>query len=244
LFWFVLAAVHELCHWLTARAEGVSASIRVNRRLYFVVLETNLTGLWGLPRRRRYWPLLAGMAFDSLVLFSVLLARLGDQLGWWQLARGVAGLLAALTFIELTSIVTQCFVFLRTDVYAVLLTATGCFDLWRTTRLELRRRLRRISPAQRDELAGAHVRDRAVARYFVWVYAAGMLLAAWSFVTLFIPTTWHLLSWIARSLASSGIAHVAFWEALGYGLVMLSPRLLALGVAVRDLYRRRARASA
>ena len=44
---------------------------------------------------------------------------------------------------------------------------------------------------------------------------------------------------MVRSLATTGMAHVAFWEALGYGVVMLSPRLVALGVALRDLYRRR-----
>jgi hypothetical protein len=234
----LIGSVHELCHWTTARAEGVRATIRVNRRLYLLVLETNLTGLWGLPRRRRYWPLLAGMAFDALMLCSVLLARLGDQLGWWHLATGVAKLFAALTFIELTTIITQCFVFLRTDVYAVLLTATGCFDLWRTTRLELRRRLRCITSTQRAELAAAHGRDRAVARYFVWVYGAGLLLAGWYFVTLFLPATWRLLSWMVRSLGTAGVAHVAFWEALAYGLIMLTPRLLTLGVALRDLVRR------
>lgn len=47
-----LRGLHELCHWLAARAEGVKARVRIDRRLYMLVFETDLTGLWGLPRRR------------------------------------------------------------------------------------------------------------------------------------------------------------------------------------------------
>lgn len=72
---YTLAAAHEGCHWLAARAEGVSARITISRRLYFLALEIDLSGLWSLPRRRRYGPLLAGLAFDALVLLGLLVAR-------------------------------------------------------------------------------------------------------------------------------------------------------------------------
>jgi putative peptide zinc metalloprotease protein len=87
-------------------------------------------------------------------------------------------MLAALTLLRVAGICMQFFVFMRTDIYAVLLTATRCSNLWSVTQLTLRRYLGVARPAHRTELEEAHPRDRAVARWYVWLYVAGMLLAA------------------------------------------------------------------
>ena len=150
-------------------------------------------------------------------------------------------MLAALTFIQIAGILPQFFVFLRTDLYGVLVTATGCFDLWRVTRLDLRRRLLLARPEHRDQLAAAHPRDLAVARWFVWVYAAGLVFAGWFFVAYFVPATIRLVVWIAATVAAADLGRSAFWEAVGFGALVLSSRLLTLGVAIRDGIRRRRR---
>ncbi|GAA3435159.1 hypothetical protein [Kutzneria kofuensis] len=193
----------------------------------------------GLPRRRRYWPLLVGTFFDGTVLLGALLGRLGGQLRWWELEPGADRFLAALAFLQLSLIASQCFVFLRTDIYAVLLTAAGCFDLWRVNQLLLRRRLRLITPAQRQELDAAHPRDLAVARWYCWVYMAGLVLAGWFFVCFFAPATVRLLCWIAQTVAGAELADPSFWEALVFGAVVLSPQMATLAIAVRDISRRR-----
>ncbi len=241
LMTYAFAAAHEGAHWLAARAVGVSAKITISRRLYFLALEIDLSGLWSLPRRRRYTALLAGMAFDALVLLPVLLARHGDAAGWWQLGDGLLRTLAAITFIEVFAIVSQCWVFLRTDLYAVLITATGCVNLLRVNELLLRRTLRRITPAQREELAGAPPRDLAVARWYRWIHLLGIGGAAWFFVAFFAPATIQLLTWIGENMATGDPASIAFWEALAFGLLILSPRVLTLRVALRDLKTWRAR---
>jgi putative peptide zinc metalloprotease protein len=46
------------------------------------VLETNLTGLWALPRRQRYGPFLAGLAFDSVLMSGAVGTRFGWVRGW------------------------------------------------------------------------------------------------------------------------------------------------------------------
>lgn len=244
LMTYVLAFAHEGCHWLAARAAGVSARIAIGRRLYFLALEIDLSGLWSLPRRQRYGPLLAGMAFDGVVLAGVLVSRYGDGAGWWHVGDAAGRALAAIAFIEVTAIVSQCWIFLRTDLYAVLVTATGCVNLLRVNALLVRRALRRITPEQRDELAAAPARDLAVARWYRWIHALGMLAAAAFFVVLFAPATIQLLSWVGETVSHGDVGSVRFWEALAFGLVIVSPRLLTLGVAVRDVrgwLRRRAR---
>jgi len=239
LMTLVLRAVHEGCHWLAARAEGVHATFSVSRRLYLLVFETDLTRMWGLPRRRRFWPLLAGMAFDVAVLFAVLLIRQAAALGWWHPGEQTARVLAAFTFIQVAGIVPQFFVFLRTDLYGVLVAATGCFDLWQVTRLDLRRRLRLARPEHLARLAAAHPRDLAVARWFVWIYAAGLAFAGWFFVAYFVPATIRLVVWVAQTIAAAELGRSAFWEAVGFGALLLSSRVLTVWVAVRDAVRRR-----
>jgi hypothetical protein len=232
---YVMAAAHEVCHWLAARAVGVRSRITVSRRLYFLVLEIDLTGLWSLPRRRRYSALLAGMAFDAVVLFPLLLAQL-----WFGPSRP----LAALTFVEFVALVSQVWIFARTDVYAVFVTATGCVNLFRVNQLMVRRVVRRLTPAQERELAESHERDVSVARWYRWIYLGGLAAAAWFFVAYFAPATIRLLEWLGGSVAHSGPASEHFWEAVVFGLLIFSPQALTLGVAARDLRRwRSARAA-
>jgi len=229
---YLLAAVHELAHVLAAAALGVPARLRITRRLYFLTFETNLTGLWALPPRKRVGPLLAGLGFDAVVLFGVLGLRAADV--------GPHRFLAALGLVELSAIVTQFFVFLRTDVYSVMTALLGCTNLSETTRLLLRRSVRRLSPEQEARLAASRPRDLAVARWYRIVHLAGMALALWFFLAYFVPSTWHLLRWMAHALAVSGPATMPFYEALFLGTVLLSPRLLTLTVAIRDAADRRA----
>ena len=66
------------------------------------------------------------------------------------------------------------------------------------------------------------------------MHLAGMGLAVWFFITYFVPSTWHLVDWMLRALTTSGPATAQFYEALGLGVVLLSPRLLTLAVAIRD----------
>jgi len=236
-----LAGAHEACHWLAARAEGISARISVSRRLYFLAFEIDLTGLWSLPRRQRYSTLLAGMAFDAIVLLALLLARFGAEAGWLPLGDGVVRLCAALTFVQLFAIASQFFVFARTDVYAVLITATGCVNLYRVNQLLARRALRMLSMEQARELAEAHPRDVTVGRWFRWVYLLGLAAAAWFFVVYFAPATITLVVWIARTITEAEFGSLHFAEALLVSGLMLSTRALTLAVALRDLSRWRRR---
>ena len=123
------------------------ARLRVTRRAYFLTFETNLTGLWALPPRRRVGPLLAGTGFDAFVLCAALALRAAGV--------GPDAFLAAVVMIELTAVVVQLFVFLRSDVYAVMTALLGCTSLDRTTRLLLRRSVGRLTAEQAVKLADA-----------------------------------------------------------------------------------------
>ncbi len=63
-----LTLVHEAFHVLAGRRLGIRSRLRVSRRMYFVVLETNLDGLAVVERRQRYLPILAGLVADALAV--------------------------------------------------------------------------------------------------------------------------------------------------------------------------------
>jgi hypothetical protein len=221
-------AGHEVAHWLAARAEGVPARFSIGRRLYFLVFETDLSQLWGLPRRRRFGPLLAGLAYDTVLLSALLAVALisGDGL--------VDRAAAALVAVETSGILFQFLVFLRTDLYAVLVMLLGCRELWRVNTLELRRMFGRLTEQQAAELARAHPRDLRVAGWFRWLSVAGLAAAAGYFVVFFVPALWTLLGWIAESLSAAAPTSGRFWQSVVFAVLALVPVALLIGVAVRD----------
>lgn len=229
----VAAAVHELWHWLAARAQGVSARFSVSRRMFFPVFETDVSQLWSVERSRRYGPFLAGMALDS----SVLALALGLRVAW---AEGVAlpplvvRCLGALVLLTTLGLAFQFLVFLRTDLYAVLTTVLGCRNLYRVNWLTLKRLVIGLPLAEAAELEQAHPRDRRVARWFGAVYVAGALWAAWVFVTFFVPGTLILGGWMFLSVTGAPIGSAMFWQALAIGSVLTLQALLPLAVFIRE----------
>ena len=117
--------VHEGAHVVAAAAHGLRSRLSVSRRLYFLTFQADLTRLWSLPRRARYGPLLAGMTWDA----TVMAAALGVEATLAaQLDPIVMRLIRAVVLLQFTGLVLQMLIFMRTDVYALLVNATGMSD--------------------------------------------------------------------------------------------------------------------
>ncbi|MEU6723603.1 hypothetical protein ABZ917_07840 [Nonomuraea wenchangensis] len=236
-FVLVSTALHEGGHWLAARAIGVRSRFGVDRRMMLLVLETDLSQLWTVPRRLRHGPLLGGIAVDVVVLSLLLAARLLILHGVWSPAPAVDATLAVWVFVKLAGLLWQCMVFLRTDLYAVLVNALGCRDLWRVKTLLLRRAFGRLTPAQAAELVAAGPTDIRAGRWFRWVWLAGFAgVLAW-FVFFVLPVVAAALAWTADRLVL-GPFEPRFWYALLCAALLLGPYALALFLAVRERVRR------
>lgn len=235
---WALGGVHELCHWMAARAEGVESRLRVSRRLFFVVFETDLTGLWSVPRARRYSAFMAGMAFDVIVLFAALCGRVLGGVGAIDLP-GLERFLGAVVLMMVLGLLWQTFVFFRTDLYAVMVTALGCVNLYRLTYLSVLHRVRRLRPAEQAELDSARPQDLRAVRWFAWLYAAGIGFAIYFFVNFFVPSTVVMAGWIFGSLRLADLTSSGFWEALFIGLVAAVRGLMPLGLYLRERLRQR-----
>jgi hypothetical protein len=230
--------LHEVAHWLGARIEGVPARITISRRYYLMVAQTDLSAMWALPRRRRFGPLLAGMALDTVVTAALLGARAAQFTGWWHPQPTLARLLAALVLGQVFSISFQFVLFLRTDLYGVLITLLGCRNLSRISRLQMTRRYRPLSAAEERELTAADPRDKAVGRWYGWVQVGGVAVAAFYFVAFFAPETIQMIRWIVAGLTSSAPVTLRFWVVLASGCVAFVPVVVPPVTYLRDRRRR------
>jgi hypothetical protein len=239
LLWMPLGAVHELAHWLGARVQGLPARISVSRRYYELVLQTDLSALWSVPRRRRLGPLLAGLATDTVALAAFTAARAAQLEGWWRPPGTLAKLTAALIVAQLLNIGWQFVVFMRTDLYAVLVTGLGCQNLTRVSRLRAASRYRALTPAESAELASASQADLSAARWYWLVQAAGFAIVLAGFFRYLLPFAVYVIRWTATGLTANPPASLAFWQVAISGCIILVPLALPLATAVTERCRAR-----
>ncbi len=232
-------ALHEGGHWLAARAIGINARFGIDRRSVLLVFETDLTQVWTVPRRKRYVPLLGGLAVDVVVLSLLLGARLLVHTGVWAPPGIVDATLAVWVYVKLAGLLWQCMVFLRSDLYAVLVNALGCRNLWRVKTLLLRRAFGRLTAEQRAELADAAPADVRAGLWFRWVWLAGSAgVLAW-FAVFALPPIVTVVDWAADMLGEGPLSGRFWYGALCAGLLLL-PQVLVVVVAVKQVLRRRA----
>ena len=136
--WLLL---HEACHALAGRRLGLTSTLRIRRRFYYVVFETSLDGLVAVPRRKRYLPMLAGMLLDLLAIAGLTLGAAALHSATGAGALGYR-LLLSMAFGVVLRFSWQFYFFLRTDLYYLAMTVLGCNDLQATARQVLRARVR------------------------------------------------------------------------------------------------------
>jgi hypothetical protein len=230
----VLTVAHEGWHWLAARALGVPVRFRVSFRGPFLVVETDLTLLLTLPRRRRYGPLLAGLALNVTVLAIALALRWLYFASVLAVPDVIARLLGTLVLASVFMMVTQGLVFLRTDLYALLACALRCENLYRVSWLTLKRRLLPLTESDTEELRQASDRDKAVARWFSLLYLVGMLGLAWFLLRLALPSAAGLIYWTTRNIMSLSTGDAGFWESLLLAVLIFAEAVAPIPLAIRE----------
>jgi hypothetical protein len=227
-----LSAIHELAHLLAGRRLGLASRIRLSNRFYFVVFETTLDGLVGVPRRQRFLPMLAGMAADIVAMAGLTIAA--------ALARDshplVGGICLALAFSTLPRIIWQFYLFLQTDIYYLVATLLGCIDLQGTSRQWLANRAHRVL-GRHDRLVDEsvwHPRDRRAARWYGPLMIVGYAAAAAMALLVALPLAWRLFGGAARALISDDSAPAHLWDAVVLFALSCAHVTLAGYLAWRD----------
>jgi len=231
--------LHEWFHVLAGRRLGLPTRLGVSTRLYFVVFETRLDGLLGVPRRKRYLPFLAGMLADLLMFCALTLAAVGLGTASW-----VGRLALAFAFTALLRLAWQTYVFLRTDLYYVFTTLLGCTNLHEVTSAYLRARFSRvpgIHPPIGDE-AQWSARDLAAAPWFALISAVGVVFLLATTVLAVVPLVTMAVTRLGAQLDRGAAGGPGFWDSVVALFLLFVQIALPVAVSRRDT-RRAARAS-
>lgn len=223
-----LGLAHEAAHVLAAWAAGVPSRISIGRRMIFIVYQTDLTRLWSVPRRARVVPLLAGLLFDSAATGILAVAGL--------ILTGHAPLLAIhlirlAVLLNVGAIAFQFLIFLRTDVYALFVLATGCRNLWATKGAVARRAVGRAGSADRAVLAAAGRRETRWARVFLGLYLPGVAATGWYFAAFAVPATASIVRACAHALAAGPWSMAGAAAVLALALAAGSAAFVLAGLA-------------
>ncbi|MDX6708509.1 MAG: putative peptide zinc metalloprotease protein [Solirubrobacteraceae bacterium] len=181
-------AVHELGHLLAARASGVPARIGFGNRLWILVAETDMTGMWLAPRRKRYLAFLAGPIIDVASAAALAGVLWGQRRGWIALSPTLEQLTGAVFFSYLVRLLWQCFVFIRTDFYYVLATALNCKSLLADTEDLLRNRWARLrGSVPAVDQSAIPAREMRAVRAYAWIWLGGRAVAFASLILITVP---------------------------------------------------------
>jgi hypothetical protein len=229
-----LILLHEAAHTLAGRRLGLPSRLSIGRRLYFLVFQTTMNSLIGVPRRKRVLPISAGMLAD-LGVFAVLTltaALLQQPDGRFSLAARVA---LGLAFMTLLRLIWQTWCFLETDIYYLVATVLGCVNLHTTTRQLLRNRLSQLlrKPPRYDPQRW-HPRDHAVARWYSVFVAAGYAFALVTLLTNMIPAGFHAFSTVLSRLGSGAPGLRGLLDSITFLVLSVGEVLLIIALAVRE----------
>lgn len=195
-------ALHELAHIAAAWRKGVRSRLGVSHRLWMPVVETDLSGLWSLPRRERFIPILAGPLADGVFCSLMILLLFGERRGWIRFGDLGESLLQAILVISVFRILWQCLLFVRTDFYYALAHLMGCKNLMTDTEEYLRGLGK--SALRRHAFPGLTrlpLSERRAVRAYSVLWLLGRLLALIFLGMVQIPLMLHYLGLFLHAVA-------------------------------------------
>lgn len=231
---------HEGMHLAAGRRLGLPTKLSVGRRMYMIVFESSMPGIWGVPKNRRYMPFLAGMLADAIfysvcILVAGWLIRSGGS-AWW------ASFLCALAYMTILHFVWQFYFFLQTDIYYVIVNFSGCKNLQQAARTLLRNYWYTMLNAKEKKIDMSQFtdRDRQVAKWYVFLYAGGWLFMA-GMLLYMLPVMLGLFGNTYHHLVSG--TSIQRWDAIIFaGLSLLELGFAAYVYGQEIVRRKRARA--
>jgi putative peptide zinc metalloprotease protein len=222
--------LHEMAHLVAARSLGVSCRMGISHRMWMLVAETDMTGIWSVPRQKRYLPFLAGVLLDVVCAAILVLIFFADLQGWILLPPVVFQLGRALLLNYFLGLLWQCYFFLRTDFYYIIATFLKCKNLMKDTEVFLWNKLGRLIHSIR-QVDQSHIprRERRVIAGYSLLWLIGRTAALGSFCFIILPVTWHYFIKLSGVLSAGYFANPsAFIDALLMIMMVCIPQSLGL----------------
>ncbi|MEV0647297.1 hypothetical protein AB0I28_18715 [Phytomonospora sp. NPDC050363] len=223
---FPFLLMHEGAHALAGRRLGLNSKLRISRRLYFIVLETSMDGLVTVPRKKRFLPILAG-AITDLVVTAVLTLVAAFTSGL------IAAICLAFALTTLLRLLWQCYFFLRTDLYYLVVTVLGCTNLHAVARNLLRQRFARLLRLRVPPTAPGSAADHKTARWYSWLLLVGYAAMLFSVVTIVIPSVVYVVVEVVDRIAEKAPAGLIV-DSVVVAVLILSQFVVAGYLSLRE----------
>ena len=123
--YFCTLILHEFAHLASARALNIPAKISLSTRLHNLVVQTDVSGLWSVPRNQRYQVYFAGIFSDLAIMSTAIIVVI-----YVPIAPIASNFLRALALICFLKIIGQFHVYMRTDMYLVCLDVLRCYNMF------------------------------------------------------------------------------------------------------------------
>jgi len=232
--------VHEFGHLIAARAVGVNARMGISHRLWYLVAETDLTALWAVPKRQRYFPMLAGMLLDAVSTAFLILLLFAQRSGWLSFSSFNVHLVRAVALVYLMRIVWQFFLFVRTDLYYVIATAFNCRNLLGDTSHYLRNLAARIIPSiDLVDQSGIPASELRMVRAYSLLWIAGRIWAVLVLVVVTLPVSFSYLRDLTAAFRLGYSANPGnFADALVVATYVLAPLIAGFVLWIGGMVRR------
>jgi hypothetical protein len=209
-----LVLIHEFGHVLAMRSKNLPTKLEIGHRLFIVVIETDMSTVWKLPSKERNVLYLAGICFDTVILFLALISQLIFANGS-GIFLSIMHVLVLDTFIRM---VYQCCVYMKTDLYYVLENLSGCYNLMENAQQVMRKWIPFLGKATTGEVVFAEEK-RMVYSYTIF-YFIGVFLTLFIFIRFYIPQLLFASKKVFPGFLDEP-ASLPFWDATLFSLQML-----------------------
>ncbi|MFS1511663.1 hypothetical protein VQL36_04395 [Chengkuizengella sp. SCS-71B] len=169
--------IHESMHYLAGRRLGLPSKFGIGYRMYFLVFTTSMPGIWGIPKKNRYLPFLAGMLGDIL-WYSFLVIIAGLLYIKTGAIEGFGAFCLALAMTTFLRLIWQFYFHLQTDIYYIMISILDCINLQEITRKYVKYSWYRLIRSGKTINFDKYTeRDLKVARWYSIFYSIG-----WAFM--------------------------------------------------------------
>ncbi|MFS0779342.1 hypothetical protein ABC255_25510 [Neobacillus sp. 3P2-tot-E-2] len=215
IFWmafsFLFVLLHEFGHVLAIRAHNLPTKMEIGHRIFFVVLLTDMSSIWRLPPKDRNILFLAGLYFDSTLLFIALIC----QLLFPNSSEFIIGLMHLAAFDIVLRMIFQCCIYMKTDLYYVFENVSGCYNLMENAKQTIRKRLSFLKLEQMDEVIFSG--EKRTVSFYTLLYFLGFVITIFLYFNYYIPEIIHVGEQILPGFAKSPTS-LLFWDAVVFSL--------------------------
>jgi putative peptide zinc metalloprotease protein len=195
-----LVLIHEAGHILAARSYGIPVKLNIGHRLFFPVLESDVSSAWKLSRDKRNTIYLGGLSFDIVILFLSLVI----QQYFLREDEGVFNAIITIVIFNICiRVLYQCCIYMKTDLYFVLENNTGLYNLMEEGLEYLKRKV--IFSRKDDKKIGSFVKAFSV------FYLFGISITIFLFLFYYIPQLLFSIDLAITSMAGP-INTFKFWD--------------------------------